>query len=366
MTTEQSPQDPPMPTPETPKQPPKKRGTALLWFWTFTTFAVAIVALVLVLFSWSRSNRGADLSTINQQTLQATKTTVATLSNQMNTLQSTQAKETQTLTRARKAVEFLVADVTKDQSLWQLADTAHLLQIAVYTLNFGHNVKTTIALLETADGRLSDLTDPQILPLRKLIAKEIVTLQNTPHVDVMGIYLRLDALNTAIQQLPINKNRFKNNEPNNYIKQKAPTKPGTFSHGLWHAFSKIVVIRHHQQKIEPILSTQQHFFLAQNIHLLFSQAQWALLHRQQAVYQKSLQKIQQLLGTYYVDGNNVKAYLSAIKKLQSKNIAPTLPDIGQALKATKALEKTKSNSTLTRLSRQKRERTPAKKTGTVK
>lgn len=331
---------------------PAKPKRSLSWFFMLITFVIAVVALVLVIISWTRDQYGlglgADQSKTNQASIAALQQKVNGFQDTLNTFSSNSQTQQHQIAAARYAVEKLISEVNQNQDIWQLTEAEHLLQIANYTLSFAHDVPTTIAVLQAADSRLQGLGDPDVYSVRKLVAQEITQLQVLPKLDVPGIYSRLEALRKTVMQLPVLRNRFKKDtSDNNYLQKKNPAEKGSFTHGVWHALSKVVVVRQRKQKVEPILSTNDHMILAQNLYLLFSQAEWGLIQRQQSIYETSLKQIQEILNLYYDhipdEVKNINQQLMALEKI---NINPALPKIGDALKVTQKLLQSKNEQLL--------------------
>lgn len=335
----------PQEEPQAQHEKPRRGGS---WLFMMLTFIIAVVALVLVIISWGQNyyNNSKDQPSNNQATVKALEQKVSGFQSQIDNFKSTTSEQQKQISSARYAVEKIIEEVNQNQDAWQLTDAEHLLQIANYTLNFTHDVPTTISLLQTADSRLQGLADPDVYPVRKLIAQEVTQLTVLPKLDVPGIYMRLEALRKVVMQLPLMKNEFKK-DSNNYLQKKNPATKGSFTHGVWTALSKVVVVRHRNAKIEPLLSTDDHMIVVQNFYLLFSQAEWALIQRQQAIYESSLNQIHAMLIMYFDHvPRKVKQINDEITALEKINIKPQLPSIGQSLKAIHALVQTRGEKLL--------------------
>jgi len=329
---------------------PKPRKRIFLGFSVFVTFVIAVVALVLVIIVWSNkwplmTNTPAPQ---NQEAFAQLQSTVNQLSQQVDTMNTTLTTEQQSIANSKAAVEKVLSQVSQSQDLWQLEDASHLLQVANYTLSFSHNVKTTVALLETADSRLKNLQDPDVYSIRQAIAKEITSLQAVNQVDVPGIYSQLQALSEQATKLPLVEDRFKQNDDNNYLQEKKAQETGSFAKGMWHALSQVVVIRHHDQPIQPLLSRASHTILMQNMYLEFLQAQWGLLHQQQTVYQASLQQLVSMLNDYFVEtSSQVQQVVTSLQALEKINVNPAVPNIGDSLRQVQQLLKNRKQEMLT-------------------
>ena len=90
----------------------------------------------------------------------------------------------------------------------------------------------------------------------------------------------------------------------------------------------LVVIRHRDTEITPLVSQTQEEFLRQNLQLILQQAQWAVLQHNQAVYHYSLTQASEWIQHYFADNDQATLALQAnINELQKINLTPDLPDI---------------------------------------
>jgi len=225
---------------------------------------------------------------------------------------------------------------SKYQDAWLLREVESLIQMADVTLRFQHDVSKTVALLKTADTHLSKITDSKLLNVRKLLADDIVALQAVPKVDSTGMYLRLKALDVQSEKLPLmTMPKLKNDSEQQKVTMT--TQHSAWMKSLltsWHAIQKVLVIRYHQEPVDPLLSFKQQNFLMLNLHLLFAQAEWALLQRQDKIYQVSLQQIQKKITQYFLQSSDVtQGMLRELAELQKIKINPQLPDISDSLDA---------------------------------
>jgi uncharacterized protein HemX len=107
------------------------------------------------------------------------------------------------------------------------------------------------------------------------------------------------------------------------------------------SFRQLIVIRHLDKPIEPLLPEAELQYLQHNLQLLLQQAQWALLHNEFAIYQSSLQQFQQNLPANFAsDSATSQTMIQTIKQLQ-KIVFPTFSlDFNPILETLSAMEKT--------------------------
>ncbi|HET9699304.1 MAG TPA: uroporphyrinogen-III C-methyltransferase, partial [Burkholderiales bacterium] len=101
------------------------------------------------------------------------------------------------------ALEALYQELSRNRDETALAEVEHYLLTAGQQLALGGNVRGALMALQGADARLAVLNRPQLLALRKAIAKDMDRLAALPHVDIIGMSLRLDNLIAAVDSLPL-------------------------------------------------------------------------------------------------------------------------------------------------------------------
>jgi uroporphyrin-III C-methyltransferase len=248
-----------------------------------------------------------------------------------------------------KANQVAIANLTQrlggDQSVWMLAEAEYLIRLANLNLHFQHNVTVAIELLKTVDSHLQKFNDHKFLDLRKALAKDIVKLQAVPKVDVPGIYLQLQALSEQVDKLPLiieNQGKTVQVAPPEEQTTKRSGWKKTLQSG-WQTIGKVLIIRHRDQPIKPLLTFKQHEFLNLNLHVLFAQAQWAVLQHQAEIYHSCLQQIQALIKDNFIQTNAAtKNLMITLKQLQKIDINPKLPDIGDLLEVMQQINNTQA------------------------
>jgi len=116
----------------------------------------------------------------------------------------------------------------------------------------------------SADQRIAALNDPSLVPLRKLMAKDITTLKSIPIIDRDGLVLRLTALQQQVDDLPL----------------------ADFSENF-------ITFRSRDGNIIPLLSPQQHFYLKENMKAKLETAIKAVYIEQQDIYIAALDTAEQ-------------------------------------------------------------------------
>jgi uroporphyrin-3 C-methyltransferase len=94
----------------------------------------------------------------------------------------------------------------------------------------------------------------------------------------------------------------------------------------------LIVIREHDQPVQPLLPPEQRYFLTQNLQLQLEQARIALLRGEPEVYSERLQQAQTWVKQFFDQTDSAtRSMLDSLQQLAQQNVAPPLPDITSAL-----------------------------------
>jgi uroporphyrin-III C-methyltransferase len=240
-----------------------------------------------------------------------------------------------------------------DTNLSQLIEAKQLIQLANYNLIYLHDPSNALSALTLADKQLVSLSNNTPISLneiRNLLAQNITNLNTLPPLDLNYILIQLHALQRQVKQLPLLSSSLANSKEE--IDRK-PQVPFT-SEKNWldmlkasaHSFQELIVIRHLDKPVKPLLPELQQQYLQYNLQLLLQQTQWALLHHQQAVYHTSLQQAKKAIQQYFSENAPItQAMIQNLNELEKINLQPTLPDLTPTLKAMQGLIQAISNRT---------------------
>lgn len=338
LATESQPQEPE----ENPQPQEQKSFNAKITFWVGILIVVIIAILLEIFWYTSLQQQQINLQTTVAQMQSSLADLKFRLQNQADETQSLVEKQTKVVANNEAAIVHLLKLTGGSQTDWILAEIEYLIRMANLTLHFQHNIPTTLALLQTADAHLRSIGSLKLLAIRKMLAHDIVALEAVPQVDIPGIYLRLQALDNQVEKLPLIEDDLKFKADTDADSQPVTSTNGKWRDTLnnsWRAIKKIIVVRRRQQPIEPLISLQRRNLLDLTIHVLFAQAQWALVQEQETIYKSCLQQIQSLIHSYFIQTNSKTQQLEqALDGLAQQNIAPTLPDISDSLEVIRQLQ----------------------------
>ncbi len=233
-----------------------------------------------------------------------------------------------------------------DKSDWLLAEVEYLLRLANQRLLMGEDLAGADSLLTTADKIIRELDDMGLFALRQAIASDLVAVRAVDHVDVQGAYARISALVAQVDKLPLftppdmgekrqeqHRSDVQSDEASWYGQAKFQLK------AAWRKFSAALGIHYRDYQVEPLLSSEQHFYLRQNMRLMLEQARSALLTGRQAIYQNSLQRAREWLAKYFqLAGQPAQAAITELDQLLKLDIMTEVPDISESLRVLKVYE----------------------------
>ncbi|MFG6667833.1 uroporphyrinogen-III C-methyltransferase [Halomonas sp. HNIBRBA4712] len=337
--------------PTTPPTPPRSgggKGGAV------AIVLVLVLALVLGVIAWQLWQRTeaqqARIDELAQQTQSsATQQSLDELASRIDsgeterneTLDNTVSELRSELQSVQASVDDTVSDVLDqlsqaqetDERDWLHAEAAYLLRLANQRLQLEGDVEGASALLRTADARLVDADNPALTPVRREIASELAALDAVPRIDRTGIYLALNAQQERIAGL-----RLSQEIEERAISEGMEQPPsGSFERQLAKFGAELrdlVVIRHHDEALEALITPEQESYLRQSLRLILEQSQLALLREEQPLFEASLDKALDLLERYYdTERDETQSVMARLREIRQNDVEPELPDISGSQQA---------------------------------
>ena len=346
--------------PDSPAPPPVSarsgRGIGIV------ALILALVACIATAYSWYRQ----EVQGRHQQELTAANLTgelkgvtesIRALEKQLDRLSADQDKNVARQDELANAIqeelgssvnalqmqqEALTGSVSKmyesmDRSIdsWALEEVEQLLRMANNSVSLAGDIATGIIAFGYADKRLSELGNPELLEVRRLIAQEIGQLKALDQVDLPGLAFRLAGIISTVDQLPlVNK----------------PTRPGageqsdaaesTEENNMWmQAGSELlddlkglVRIQNTAEPAKPLLAPEQRYFLTGNLRLLLSGAQIAVLRADTNTFKANLEQASQILKDYFDTGEqSVKSILAQLAEMSGETLATERPNVSGSI-----------------------------------
>lgn len=267
---------------------------------------------------------------------------VAQLKQQMTQSQKNLADIQQTTQQnndALKTQDHLIAELRESQhtnrDTLRVAEAEFWIKVANNNLQFENNVALAVKFMQAADQELSELTDPNIVPLRKALGVDLAALQSVAQVDVTGVYARISGVDAQIEKLPLLSRQI--TPPSATATAADLSQLPWWKRGLitsWQAIKQIVIVRHHTKEVPPYVAPEQQAFLYLNLHAELAQAQWALLHQNADIYRTSLQQaIDWIKSNFVTDAAATQQVVASLVAFQQVNVHPAVPAITGTLQA---------------------------------
>jgi len=233
----------------------------------------------------------------------------------------------------QESLQTLYLELASNRDAWTISEAEQLVIIASQQLQLAGNVKPALLALQTADSRLQELDKPQIIQLRKVIGKDIQKLQALPSIDIVGMSLKLEALADAADKLPLASERHPRTDTAG--KPDWDSNPWRrLTQEIWQDIRRMVRVERMDHPETPLLTTDQSYFLRENLKLRLLAARIALLQHDEATYRVDLHTADLWIRRYFdVQDIASKNALASLQQLSSSSITIQLPDISESLNA---------------------------------
>jgi uroporphyrin-3 C-methyltransferase len=239
-------------------------------------------------------------------------------------------------------VSKLASLLGRSEHGWTLAEVEYLLRIASDSLQLRRDRRTAIAALKSADTRLRELADPQLLPVREQLARELNRLREVPEVDFDGISLRLADDLQQIDSLPVAGSRYEPPKPETtqFDATRTARDWRDLPQVIWSALKELFRVREHDKPVGPMLPPDRVWFLKENLRLQLAAARLALLREDRQAYRQALLTADSWLKEWFDTRDPAVTAMSAgLEELAAVDIRPDMPDVSESLQLLRQLQK---------------------------
>ncbi len=268
--------------------------------------------------------------------LEQLNTAQTALRTSTSNLEDELAEVRETQDTLRTAVEKLSTDFGRARNDWLLAETEQLMFIANHRLHLAQDADLALAALRAADRQLRQIGNPNLLPVRRQLAQEINQLESMNRVDFDGLSLRLGILASKVDSWPLTRDTTFKPTAKPDPEQEPP--PRNAWSRFWHDFGQdlrsLIRIRSDADVRQPLLAPEHQYFLRENVRLMLTSAQLALLQRNEATYQQNLRTARKWLKDYFdTQTASVGSAIDELDRMTKAQINMRLPDISGSLAA---------------------------------
>jgi uroporphyrin-3 C-methyltransferase len=265
---------------------------------------------------------------LNRQTVQQQSQLIGQLEDQLYSVKL----------RLNSQAERILQLGTASRGDWMLSEAAYLIRLANQRLQVERSIENPLAILENVDNIFVQLNDPELIPVRRALAEDIAALRMTGKIDREGIFLELEAISAAINDLSIIEpaNQTETAEPVVDEINQAPSLLDSFER-FSQKLGQLIVVQKRQQPIEPLLTSNEQSIIQNNLYLLVEQAQSALLKEEQIIYSTSLEKTAALLARYFQLNSQSQALIERLTILAERSVIQGLPDISGSVAAVQTM-----------------------------
>jgi len=317
------------------------------------TVRVVAVAIVIVIAQWvetriqitglqqelaRRLGEGDAVAREGRTLARQSQEALAALQGKVGALEAKLA-ETQSQALALEAMYQEISS-TRDERL--LAEVEQAVVIAMQQLQFAGNVETALIALQGAEARLARSVQPQFLPVRKLIARDIERLKGTPGANISGLSLKIESVVAAVDSLPL---AYEQRPKHVVAKPAVAAKPASVDYwrelgaDLWREFRQLVRIERIEQGDPALLAPNQSYFLRENLKLRLLSARLALLQRDSKIFQEEIRQAREQLARYFdARAKPVLAAQSTLSALAITDVSFDLPGLAETLTALRNLK----------------------------
>jgi uroporphyrin-III C-methyltransferase len=235
------------------------------------------------------------------------------------------------------ALETLYRELAPSRDELALTEVEQILALASQQLTLAGNVQAALAAVQLADAKLARMERPQLVPLRRALARDMDALKAVPYVDVAGISLKLDQALGMVDELPLARDeRLPATQPARNPQEESAWL--RFARDAWADLRSVVRIEVSDRPAAPLVAPQENFFLRENLRLRLLAARLALLSRDERSFRTDLTAARTWLERYFdTRVKPVQAAASTLAQLSNTSMAAEIPDLSRSLDAVRLL-----------------------------
>jgi uroporphyrin-III C-methyltransferase len=243
------------------------------------------------------------------------------------------------------SLEALYRELAPSRDEVALNEVEQVLLLASQQLSIAGNVQAGLAALQLADAKLSRVDRPQLVPLRRAVARDIDKLKSVPFVDVAGIALKLDQAIAQVDALPLARDeRLPAPAPATPPAGEAPW--SRFLREAWGELKSLVRVEVSDRPEAPLVPPTQSYFLRENLRLRLLSARIALLSHNDAGFRTDVTAANAWVKQYFdTRAKPVASLQASLAQLAAVPMPAEVPDVSGSLTALRTVKATRERAT---------------------
>ena len=219
------------------------------------------------------------------------------------------------------------------------SEAEYYLVVANTELTLTRDLATALTALELADGRLAELGDPQLAPVREKIAGELLALRSVRLPDIEGIVFSLGRLAARADALPLRADLPPNLGSNPDTAVDAEPGLGRLWLAIKGTFLDLVRIERRDDPVPQALSAAERVLARRQLQLELELARIAALRADSDAFTSGLETAIVILRRDFDAASvDIEGALALLGELRSFEVDPQRPDISGSLNLLRELE----------------------------
>lgn len=314
---------------------------------------VGLVALAIIVAQWvdtrvqvanlqqELARRLADSESLAREGRSLTRQMQEAQAAQLAKISVLEARLAETQNQA-VALEAMYQELSSSRDERLLAEVEQAVVIAMQQLQYSGNVEAALIALQGAEARLARGAQPQFLPARKLIARDIERLKGIPGANISGLSLKIESVVAAVDGLPLAYEQRPRQPAAKAGAEARPASPDVWralGADLWRELRQLVRIERIDQGDPALLAPQQSYFLRENLKLRLLNARLALLQRDGRVYREEIRQAREHLDRYFdARAKPVQTAQATLATLAATDVSFDLPGLAETLTSLRNLK----------------------------
>jgi len=295
-------------------------------------------------------NKASTLDRLNQQ-VQQQQNVIDSLesdsrqqANELSQVNHQLSLQLEQLQNELKKTQQKITSTDEQQNQWMLAEAEYLIRQASYKLHYTDNAKTIVGLLQAADRQVLAMNDSSLQSLRQAINNDINAVRASGALDIEGVAIKLQSLKPLVEELELatvqlpDGEEAETTEENDATGEEETSGWQRFKDSFSSALSQYYTVHHYDESMKPFISPQHDALLRQNILLNLQTAQLAAIQHNDAMYQSSLNEIEDWVSQYFKsEPATTTAFMQQLDELVQMSVALNLPQQLESLRAIEQL-----------------------------